>query len=51
MGIGIGATLPEHGLVAITWAGGAFAGLFVFARILVRWFKYHKIHHVDDCLM
>lgn len=44
-------TLPERGLVAITWSGVGLAAAFIVGRIVIRALKYHKVHHVDDCLM
>ncbi|KAL8822968.1 MAG: hypothetical protein Q9191_006306, partial [Dirinaria sp. TL-2023a] len=35
-------SLPQGGLVAIAWAAASFAGLFVAARAMVRWYKFER---------
>ena len=35
-------SLPQRGLIAIAWATTGFAGIFVAARAMVRWYKFER---------
>jgi hypothetical protein len=48
--MGLVDTLPQSGLIAITWAGAGLAGLFVAARTTIRIFKIEQLR-TDDYLI
>lgn len=35
-------SLPQGGLITIAWAAASFAGIFVAARAMVRWYKFER---------
>lgn len=45
--LGLGGTLPEHGLITIIWIGAGLAGLFVAARTTIRLKKTERLHGDD----